>query len=134
MRFQKDPDTCERGLSEYALCRSSKSTAASMASLPNAVIMFAFSLTRYYFSKCLDVLMILKLLLQPEKEWEADLAHMESLIDEKTRFILVNNPSNPCGSVYSKEHLIKILESKNLEISLLSNTFHPRGICFCHVL
>jgi len=47
--------------------------------------------------------------LQPDKKWEADLEHMESLIDDSTRAILVTNPSNPCGSVYSKEHLQKIL-------------------------
>jgi len=39
---------------------------------------------------------------QPEQKWEADLDHMQSLIDDNTRAILVNNPSNPCGSVYSK--------------------------------
>lgn len=50
--------------------------------------------------------------LQPEKEWEADLDHIESLIDDKTRFIIVNNPSNPCGSVYSKDHILDILKSK----------------------
>lgn len=27
---------------------------------------------------------------------------MQSLVDENTKAILVNNPSNPCGSVYSK--------------------------------
>ena len=37
--------------------------------------------------------------------------HLESLIDDRTRAIVVNNPSNPCGSVYSKEHLEAILES-----------------------
>jgi len=47
--------------------------------------------------------------LKPESNWEADLTHMESLIDIKTSAILVNNPSNPCGSVYSKEHLLAIL-------------------------
>lgn len=47
--------------------------------------------------------------LLPEKNWQADLAQLESLIDENTKAILVNNPSNPCGSVYSKEHLEQIL-------------------------
>ena len=47
--------------------------------------------------------------LTPESGWEADLTHMESLIDERTRCILVNNPSNPCGSVFSKSHLQGIL-------------------------
>lgn len=47
--------------------------------------------------------------LLPERNWEADIEHMRSLIDDKTRAILVNNPSNPCGCVYSKEHLEQIL-------------------------
>lgn len=34
---------------------------------------------------------------------------MECLIDERTRAILVNNPSNPCGSNFSKEHLTEIV-------------------------
>jgi len=48
--------------------------------------------------------------LNPAKNWEIDLGHLESLIDSKTVAILVNNPSNPCGSVYSKEHLTDILK------------------------
>ena len=47
--------------------------------------------------------------LLPDRSWEADLADMEKQIDGRTRAILVNNPSNPCGSVYSKEHLQAIL-------------------------
>lgn len=46
----------------------------------------------------------------PSKNWECDLEEMEKLIDSKTKAILVNNPSNPCGSVYSKDHLNQIIE------------------------
>lgn len=30
-------------------------------------------------------------------------------MDDKTACLIVNNPSNPCGSVFSKSHLQKIL-------------------------
>lgn len=45
-----------------------------------------------------------------EKNWSVDLKHLESLIDENTAAIIINNPSNPCGSVFDKKHLIQILE------------------------
>ena len=35
--------------------------------------------------------------------------HMESLIDENTAAIIVNSPSNPCGSVFSVAHMKQIL-------------------------
>uniref|UniRef100_A0AAY4DJ67 Tyrosine aminotransferase n=1 Tax=Denticeps clupeoides TaxID=299321 RepID=A0AAY4DJ67_9TELE len=47
--------------------------------------------------------------LLPEKSWEVDLQHLESLIDSRTACLIVTNPSNPCGSVYSKEHLQNII-------------------------
>jgi len=47
--------------------------------------------------------------LLPEQDWEVDLLHMESLIDENTAAIIVNSPSNPCGSVFSPAHLKQIL-------------------------
>ena len=50
--------------------------------------------------------------MQPEKCWEADLEEMVSLIDERTKMIVVINPSNPCGSVYTKEHLEAILDGR----------------------
>ncbi len=46
----------------------------------------------------------------PEKNWEIDLDSVRRLIDEKTKAILVINPSNPCSSVFSKEHQMEILK------------------------
>jgi tyrosine aminotransferase len=44
-----------------------------------------------------------------DRNWEADIPSMESLVDANTRAIIINNPSNPCGSVYSKHHLVELL-------------------------
>jgi len=51
-----------------------------------------------YYNLCVD------------KNWQADLNHMESLIDDNTAAIVVNNPNNPTGAVYSREHLEDILK------------------------
>jgi aspartate/methionine/tyrosine aminotransferase len=42
-------------------------------------------------------------------QFQVDLSHFESLIDENTSAIVINNPSNPCGSVYEDSHLKAIL-------------------------
>lgn len=54
-----------------------------------------------------------------QSDWFPDIADIESKITDKTRGIVVINPNNPTGSVYSKEVLEKIVElarSKNLII------------------
>ena len=48
--------------------------------------------------------------LLPDHDWMVDLGHMESLIDHNTAAIIVNSPSNPCGSVFSPAHLREILD------------------------
>lgn len=47
--------------------------------------------------------------LNPDADWEADIKNMESLIDDNTRFILINNPSSATGSVYTRKYLEDIL-------------------------
>lgn len=75
--------------------------------------------------------------LSPEKNWEIDLDDVEALIDESVVGWLINNPSNPCGSVYSKEHLKKCKDlAKKHGLMIISdevyedlvfspNVFHP---------
>jgi len=43
--------------------------------------------------------------LDGENGWEIKLDSLSQLRDEHTVAIIVNNPSNPCGAVYSEEHL-----------------------------
>ncbi len=47
--------------------------------------------------------------LAEEKNWEPDLDHMASQIDEHTRAIVVINPNNPTGAVYTEETLRGII-------------------------
>jgi tyrosine aminotransferase len=47
--------------------------------------------------------------LKPDLDWQCDTIIMESLIDSKTRAIIITNPSNPCGSNFSPSHLNDIV-------------------------
>ncbi|KAG0315850.1 hypothetical protein BGZ99_007228 [Dissophora globulifera] len=75
--------------------------------------------------------------LLPENNWEMDLKQLESLIDDRTATVVMNNPSNPCGSVFSKQHLLDFLavcERNHLpviadeiycDLVFSGNTFYP---------
>lgn len=48
--------------------------------------------------------------LDEENGWQPDIEDIASRIDEKTRAIVVINPNNPTGSIYSREVLASIID------------------------
>lgn len=57
--------------------------------------------------------------LRSDKQFEIDLEHLNTLVDARTRFLWVVNPSNPTGAVFSKAHMEEIFDfcrKKNLFI------------------
>ncbi|KAI3651594.1 hypothetical protein MP228_002897 [Amoeboaphelidium protococcarum] len=63
--------------------------------------------------------------LDPSRGWQVDLEHVKSLYDSRTSFILVNNPSNPCGSVYDESHLREILQTaSNLRLPVVADEIY----------
>ncbi|MBL8151066.1 MAG: aminotransferase class I/II-fold pyridoxal phosphate-dependent enzyme [Blastocatellia bacterium] len=49
-------------------------------------------------------------LLDPNNNWEPSIEAIQASITEKTRAIVIINPNNPTGAVYSRENLLKILQ------------------------
>ena len=68
--------------------------------------------------------------LKPEANWECDLAQMESLINDRTKAILINNPSNPCGSNFSREHLVQVAAlAKKYNLPVIADEIYA-GVVF----
>jgi alanine-synthesizing transaminase len=62
-------------------------------------------------------------------EWEPDLADMESKINKNTRGIVVINPNNPTGAVYSKQTLQAIVElARKHELIIFSDEIYDKII------
>jgi len=68
-------------------------------------------------------------LLEESKNWEPDVDSIEPLIDKKTRAIVIINPNNPTGAIYSKKTLEKIVEiAKKYNLVILSDEIYDQYI------
>lgn len=66
----------------------------------------------------------------PERSWESNLDQMKSLADGNTRAILINNPSNPCGSNFSREHVKAIVATAEaLKLPIIADEIYA-GMVF----
>jgi tyrosine/nicotianamine family aminotransferase len=62
-----------------------------------------------------------------ERGWAPDLVDLERKITERTRLIVVINPSNPTGSVYSKQELSRIIEiAANHNLPIATDEIYDR--------
>lgn len=67
--------------------------------------------------------------LLPDKDWEVDLDAVEALADENTVAMVIINPGNPCGNVFTHQHLQKVCLSCWFFIS--ESRYNPFG---CNVV
>jgi tyrosine aminotransferase len=68
--------------------------------------------------------------LDPKRGWEVNLESLERVVNDRSKLLVIVNPSNPCGSVYSREHLTEVLEwAERHKIVILSDEVY-HGMTF----
>jgi len=61
------------------------------------------------------------------QQWQPDIADMESKITERTKALVVINPNNPTGAVYSREVLTQIAElARKHQLLLLADEIYDK--------
>jgi len=60
--------------------------------------------------------------LVPERGWEINLDQLHTIVDSNTVAMVIINPSNPCGTTFTHDHLAKVAEtSKRLGLLIISD-------------
>ncbi|OPL12203.1 MAG: aminotransferase [delta proteobacterium ML8_D] len=68
-------------------------------------------------------------LLDENNAWQPNIDHIEKQIDEKTRAIVIINPNNPTGAVYSEDTLRKVVElARRYNLVIFSDEIYDKLI------
>ncbi|CAH8359953.1 unnamed protein product [Eruca vesicaria subsp. sativa] len=122
-------------------CCQGIETIIHVLSCPKSNILLpSFVYPLYYSHAIYGQVEIRKYELLPDQDWEIDLQGIEAIADDNTIAMVIANPHNPCGNVYTHHHLKKVAEmAKKLGIMVISdevyrhtiygeNPFVPMGI------
>lgn len=72
--------------------------------------------------------------LRPDADWEADLEQVDLLLQQARArgvrsTLLINNPSNPCGTVFSREHVTALLAiAERHAVPVISDEIYARVV------
>ncbi|KAE8677804.1 putative aminotransferase TAT2 [Hibiscus syriacus] len=93
-------------------CLQAIEVALAAITQPGASILLPRPAFTFYESRAAyENLQVRQFDLLPDKGWEVDIDAVEALADENTVAMVVINPGNPCGSVYSYDHLELVAET-----------------------
>ncbi|CAF2029286.1 unnamed protein product [Brassica napus] len=122
-------------------CCQGIETMIQVLSSPKSNILLSSLVYPLYHSYAIhDLVEIRKYELLPDQDWEIDLQSVEAIADHNTVAMVICNPHNPCGNVYTYHHLKKVAEmARKLGIMVISdevfketiygkNPFVPMGI------
>ncbi|CBZ26087.1 putative tyrosine aminotransferase [Leishmania mexicana MHOM/GT/2001/U1103] len=67
--------------------------------------------------------------LDPSKSWECDLQAAAGMVDSRTKAFIIINPSNPCGSNFSRVHVSDIIDfCQHHQIPLISDEIYAEMV------
>lgn len=90
-------------------CCQGIETIIHVLSCPKSNILLPSLIYPLYYSHAIySQVEIRKYDLLPDQDWEIDLQGIEVIADDNTIAMVIANPHNPCGNVYTYQHLKKV--------------------------
>ncbi|VVB11261.1 unnamed protein product [Arabis nemorensis] len=111
-------------------CCQGIETMIHVLSNPKANILLPSLVYPLYHSHAIHSLVeIRKYDLLPDQDWEIDLKAVEAIADGNTIAMVITNPHNPCGNVYTYDHLKKVAEmARKLGLMVISDEVYNQTI------